>query len=472
MRTGIFMAAGHCQADMNSGKISRTTVPAEQERNCSMGNELSRHHGNREAWKHFTLMESSSEKVCKKGMLRECLKNMARRISLNLKPEISHDADDFAANAGISRISRQGTVSLRGRSQQSRRCLVFSFFLQMFHCFYVPLFKCFSPFSFRVSCPVFLLRKVKIRIFTLIEFLMRKSCKNGISFRRQGRAGHCQSPDPASSFFLPLLNCSNVELFQCFSTSYFPVFCPVFLLRKVKIRIFTLIELLIVIAIIAILAGMLLPALNAAREKARAIKCAGNLKQYGMAIAMYAHTYQDYLLIQNPVNHKTGTIGYIYQWGGYIQTELMPKMREADWKAGRSINSCPSRNKNYGAALTGYEQEAISYAHNTLALGSQAQGANPDATHKMSRLKQPAFYVGFCDSEVWCIGSSGVLAKGRWNGSKEYDYVSFRHGNRSNAVFIDGHAAPLSALRELRAGENSNVEIYRQFVPKWNGEVY
>ena len=399
MRTGIFMAAGHCQADMNSGKISRTTVPAEQERNCSMGNELSRHHGNREAWKHFTLMESSSEKVCKKGMLRECLKNMARRISLNLKPEISHDADDFAANAGISRISRQGTVSLRRRSQQSRRCLVSSFFLQMFHCFYVPLFNCFSPFSFRVSCPVFLLRKVKIRIFTLIE-------------------------------------------------------------------------LLIVIAIIAILAGMLLPALNAAREKARAIKCAGNLKQYGMAIAMYAHTYQDYLLIQNPVNHKTGTIGYIYQWGGYIQTELMPKMRETDWKAGRSINSCPSRNKNYGAALTGYEQEAISYAHNTLALGSQAQGANPDATHKMSRLKQPAFYVGFCDSEVWCIGSSGVLAKGRWNGSKEYDYVSFRHGNRSNAVFIDGHAAPLSALRELRAGENSNVEIYRQFVPKWNGEEY
>lgn len=393
------MAAGHCQADMNSGKISRTTVPAEQERNCSMGNELSRHHGNREAWKHFTLMESSSEKVCKKGMLRECLKNMARRISLNLKPEISHDADDFAANAGISRISRQGTVSLRGRSQQSRRSLVSSFFLQMFHCFYVPLFKCFSPFSFRVSCPVFLLRKVKIRIFTLIE-------------------------------------------------------------------------LLIVIAIIAILAGMLLPALNAAREKARAIKCAGNLKQYGMAIAMYAHTYQDYLLIQNPVNHKTGTIGYIYQWGGYIQTELMPKMRETDWKAGRSINSCPSRNKNYGAALTGYEQEAISYAHNTLALGAQAQGANPDATHKMSRLKQPAFYVGFCDSEVWCIGSSGVLAKGRWNGSKEYDYVSFRHGNRSNAVFIDGHAAPLSALRELRAGENSNVEIYRQFVPKWNGEEY
>lgn len=213
---------------------------------------------------------------------------------------------------------------------------------------------------------------------------------------------------------------------------------------RVFIRIqlsFTLIELLIIIAIISILAAMLLPALNMAKEKARAINCMANYSTVGKAIAMYIGDNKDtlppyyaanrnpYLSPEEPVKifiFGQGDQGMLTSYIDSINTTTSTRaFGSISPNGNREILSCPSK-------ISRNDKWVNSYAVNErLRFGDGAK----NGFLKLSRILYPSqlMHIGEPDP----METSGTLSV--WTVNYPASKPGFPHSNSMNITFVDCH---------------------------------
>lgn len=206
-------------------------------------------------------------------------------------------------------------------------------------------------------------------------------------------------------------------------------------LTRQRVSAFTLIELLVVIAIIATLAGLLSPALKAARESARSAQCINNLRQLALAFQTYSSEYEDCTIL--PWNGTYTWCGILCEVKHYLpyynpQYVYWGLPGCGGWQAAqKTVLWCPSDVRRPPDLAWPGQAMGVSYMINyeltNRGITHYWQLSNPSKTLLLLEAYRSCGY--------YIVGTEAI---------SEADYpqqgTMYRHNGCSNALFCDGHA--------------------------------